>query len=99
MYANVTRILLNDYLPISLLPLSKLQEILGKIKKVIQTTNQDYNTVIKRQHPYYDMKLVTFGIDENRNLIIQFPLLVQPYTQNKQVNLTLTCRLIDPILF
>ena len=30
---------------------------------------------------YYDMKLVTFGIDQNRNLIIQFPIFVQPYTQ------------------
>ena len=27
------------------------------------------------------MKLVTFGIDRNRNLIIQFPNFVQPYTQ------------------
>ena len=27
------------------------------------------------------MKLVTFGIDRHRNLIIQFPIFVQPYTQ------------------
>ena len=27
------------------------------------------------------MKLVTFGIDRKRNLIIQFPIFVQPYTQ------------------
>ena len=27
------------------------------------------------------MKLVTFGIDEGRNLIIQFPVFVQPFTQ------------------
>ena len=26
------------------------------------------------------MKLVTFGIDKKRNLIIQFPIFVQPYT-------------------
>ena len=30
---------------------------------------------------YYDMKLVTFEIDRHRNLIIQFPIFVQPYTQ------------------
>ena len=30
---------------------------------------------------YYDIKLVTFGIDRKRNLIIQFPIFVQPYTQ------------------
>ena len=29
---------------------------------------------------------MTFGIDQNRNLIIQFPIFVQPYTQ-KQLTL------------
>ena len=37
--------------------------------------------MIKRLHLYYNMKLVTFGIDWKRNLIIQFPVFVQPYTQ------------------
>ena len=37
--------------------------------------------MIKRLHLYYDMKLGTFGIDRKRNLIIQFPVFVQPYTQ------------------
>ena len=74
MYAKAIRILLKDYLPISLLPTSKLQEILGEVKKAIQTTNPDYDIVIKRLHLYYDMKLVTFGIDENRNLMVQFPI-------------------------
>ena len=32
-------------------------------------------------YKYYNMKLVMFGIDQNRNLIIQFPVFVQPYTQ------------------
>ena len=27
------------------------------------------------------MKLVTFGIDNDRNVIIQFPVFIQPYTQ------------------
>ena len=29
------------------------------------------------------MKLVTFGIDKNRILIVQFPVFVQPYTQQQ----------------
>ena len=29
------------------------------------------------------MKLVTFGIDYQKNLIIQFPVFGQPYTQSK----------------
>ena len=37
--------------------------------------------VIKRLHLYHDMKFVTFGIDKDRNLIIQFPVFIQPYTQ------------------
>ena len=41
----------------------------------------DYNLVIDRLHLYYDMKLVTFSIDNERNLIIQFPIFNQPYTQ------------------
>ena len=34
---------------------------------------------------YYDMKVVTFGIDNRRNLIVQFPVFVQPYTQNRHI--------------
>ena len=37
--------------------------------------------MIDRLHLYYNMQLVTFGIDEDRNLIIQFPVFIQPYTQ------------------
>ena len=29
------------------------------------------------------MKLVTFGIDQDKNFIIQFPMFIQPYTQTK----------------
>ena len=41
MYAKVIRVLLRGYLPISLLPPSKLQEMLGKVKKPIQISNPD----------------------------------------------------------
>ena len=43
--------------------------------------NPDYDLVIDRLHLYYNMQLATFGIDKDRNLIIQFPIFVQPYTQ------------------
>ena len=32
-------------------------------------------------YKYYDMKLVTFGIDQDRHLIILFPVFVQQHTQ------------------
>ena len=31
------------------------------------------------------MKLVKFGIDNQRNLIVQFPVFIQPYTQKRLV--------------
>ena len=81
MYAKAIRILLKGNLPISLIPPSQLQHILNAVEKAIQTINPDYDIVIIRLHLYYDMKLVTFGIDRDRNLMIQFPVFILPYTQ------------------
>ena len=80
-YAKAVRILAKGYLPISLITPLKLQEILNSVKETLIEANPDYNIVIKRLHLYYDMKLVTFRIDRKRNLIIKFPIFVQPYTQ------------------
>ena len=73
--------LANGYHPISLIMPLKLKEILDALKTTIQTTNPDYDLVIKRLCLYYDMKLITFGIGRDRNLIIQFPVFIQPYIQ------------------
>ena len=81
MYCQVIRVLSKGYLPISLLLPSKLNAILQEVKEALQVNNTGYDLVIKRLYFYYDMKLVTFGIDDERNLIIQFPVFVQPYTQ------------------
>ena len=80
-YAKAVRILAKGYLPIPLVMPLKFQEILNSVKETLIKSNQDYDIVIKRLHLYYDMKLVTFGIDRKRNLIIQFLIFVQPYTQ------------------
>ena len=80
-YTKAVRILAKGYLPILLITPLKLQEILNSVKETLTKTNPDYDTVIKWLHLSFDMKLVTFGIDRNRNLIIQFPFFVQPYTQ------------------
>ena len=80
-YLQAIRILSKGYLPISLLPPSTLSKILQKVKQVLLKTNKNYGLVIKGMYKYYDIKLITFGIDQNRNLIIQFPVFVQPYTQ------------------
>ena len=85
MYANIIRVLSKGYLPISLLPPTKLQEILKEVKKAIQISNLDYDIVVKRLHLYYNMKLVMFGINKERNLIIQFPAFIQPYMQQQLI--------------
>ena len=53
------------------------------MKAALAKTNKDYDLVLSRLYLYYDMKLVTFCIDQDKNLIIQFPMFVQPYTQTK----------------
>ena len=60
---------------------SKLHEILKNVKTALQATNPEYDLVIHKLHPYYDIQLATFGIDRDKNLIIQFPVFMQPYTQ------------------
>ena len=77
-YTSAIRILAKGYLPISLVTPSKLRDILNEVKTAIWTTNPHYDLVIDRLHLYYDMQLVTYGIDKIKNLIIKFPVFVQP---------------------
>ena len=57
--------------------------ILRHIQLAITKLNQNYEIVLNRLYIDYHMKLVTFGIDYQKNLIIQFPVFVQPYMQTK----------------
>ena len=84
-YTSAVRILAKGYLPYTLVTPSKLQEILNNVKTALWATNPDYNLVIDRLHLYYDMQLVTFGIDRDINLIIQFPAFIQLYTQQQLI--------------
>ena len=80
-YVSAIRILAKGYLPNTLIKPEKLQEILTELKKSLHVTNPDYDLVLDRLHLYYDMQLVTFGIDKDMNLVIQLPVYIQPYTQ------------------
>ena len=80
-YVSAIRILAKGYLPTTLITQSKLQEILTEVTKSLQQTNPDYALVLDRLHLYYDMQLVTFGIDREMNLVIQFLVFIQPYIQ------------------
>ena len=85
-YAKAIRILAKGYLPISLIAPLRLKEILTTVKQNLIKTNPDYDIVIRWLHLYYDMKLVTFRIDQKSNLIIQFPMFVQPYSQQPLIS-------------
>ena len=77
--------LAKGYLPTTLLTPRKLQGILAEVNKSLQHTNPDYTLVLDRLHLYYDMELVTFGIDKGMNLVIQFLVFIQPYTQKPSI--------------
>ena len=72
-YIFPIRILAKGYLPNTLITPKKLHEILTEVKRLLHITNPDYTLVLDRLHLYYDMQLVTFGVDKYMNLIIQFP--------------------------
>ena len=80
-YTSAIRILVKGYLPNALVTPSNLKEIITEVRTVLQITNPDYDLVINRLHLYYDMQLVTFGIDKDKNLIVQFLIFIQLYTQ------------------
>ena len=85
LYSTAIRVLPKGYLPISLLPPFKLEKILNEVRIAITKFNKDYDLVLTRLYLYYDMKLVTFGIDNQRNLIVQFPIFMHPYTQERLI--------------
>ena len=82
MYTSAIRNLAKGYLLNTLITPVKLKEISNEVRKTLQVTNPNYDLVIDRLHLYYNMQLVTFGIDKDKNLIVQFPVFVQPYTQH-----------------
>ena len=73
--------LAKGYLSNPLITPRKLQEILAEVKKSLHHTHPDYTLILDRLHLSYDMQLVTFGIDKDMNLVIQFPVFIQPYMQ------------------
>ena len=72
-HVKAIRILTKGYLPILLITPPKLKEILDAVKSAIQKKTPVCYLAINSLHLYYDIVLVTFGIDRDGNLIIQFP--------------------------
>ena len=66
-YVSAIRVLAKEYLPNTLIKPAKLQEILTEVRETLQITNPDCDLVLDRLHLYYDMPLITFGIDKDIN--------------------------------
>ena len=71
-YKSAIRILAKGYLPNTLIKPNELQEILTQVKISLHIWNLDYSLVFDRLHLYYDVQLITFGIDKDMNLVILF---------------------------
>ena len=82
-HSRAIRILSKGYLPITLITPSKLEAILQQVQLAIAKTNQDYELVLNRLYLYYDMKLVPFGIDYQKNLINSVSLICPTMHTNK----------------
>ena len=80
-YVSTIRILVKGYFPNTLIKPDRLQKILTEVKNLLHITNPDYTLVLDRLHLYYDMQLITFSIDKDMNLVLQFPVFIQPYTK------------------
>ena len=80
-YVSAIRVVAKGYLPTTLITPNKLLEILAEVKKSLQHTNPDYTLVLERTHLYCDMQLITFGIDRDMNLVIQFPVFITAFIQ------------------
>ena len=69
------------YLPASLFPPSVLCNITSSALAMVQKKNPDYVLTIKHVTEYYDMKMVTFGVNDGVELVVAFPVFVQDHTR------------------
>ena len=84
-YVSAIRILAKGYLPNTSIKPDKLKKKLTEVKNSLHITNPDYTLVLDRLHLYYDMQLVTFGIDKDMNIVIQFLVFIQTYSQKSLI--------------
>ena len=80
-FLSVVEVLSKGYLPASLFPPSTLCRITSNALQMVQRKNPDYFLTIKHVTEYYDMKMVTFGVNDGEELIVAFPVFVQDHTR------------------
>ena len=80
-FLSAVEILSRGYLPASLFPPSTLRRITSNALQMVQKKNPDYILTIKHVTEYYDMKMVTFGVNDGEELLVAFPVFVQDHTR------------------
>ena len=80
-FLSAVRILSKSYLPASLFPPAILCRITSNVLQMVQKKNPDYVLKIKHITEYYDMKMVTFGVNDSEELVVAFPVFVQDHTR------------------
>ena len=80
-FLSAVEILSKGYLPASLFPPSTLHRITSNALQMVQKKNPDYVLTIKHVTEYYDMKMVTFGVNDSEELVVAFPAFVQDHTR------------------
>ena len=77
---NAIGILSTGHLPPFLFPPTVLENITTNALVMVKKTHPNFVLAIKHLTEYYDMKLATFGVDTEGNMIIAFPVFVQDHT-------------------
>ena len=80
-FLSAVRILSKGYLPASLFPPTTLRRITSNALQLVHKKNPDYILSIKHVTEYYDMKMVTFGVNDGEELVVAFPVFVQDHTR------------------
>ena len=78
-------ILSRGYLPADLFPPSTLKQISDQAINMIKDQNPDYVLALPHLTDYYDMRLVTFSLDEEDRLIICFPIFIKEHKREPMI--------------
>ena len=81
-FLSAAETLSKGYLPASLFPPSVLCNITSSALAMVQKKNPDYVLTIKHVTEYYDMKMVTFGVNDGVELVVAFLVFVQDHTRD-----------------
>lgn len=71
------------YLPPEIFTMTRMRNITDTVLNMVQKTHPEYVLALPQLTQYYDMKLVTFAVDEeSHSLIVTFPVFIKTYHRN-----------------